>query len=309
MNIKSIYDELSLQIDKENLLLKAEMKDFTSFKTGGTCELLVIPQNPEELALVLKRLAREEIPHLIMGNGSNLLVRDGGYPGVIVKLGTAFSAIEAEGTQLHAGAGALLKDVAKAALAASLTGFEFASGIPGSMGGGAFMNAGAYDGELVQVIASAQVLSADGERQYSLPVEEMALSYRHSIFQETGDVILRVTLSLAKGDAAEIQAKMNDLNGRRREKQPLDYPSAGSFFKRPTGYYAGKLITDAGLKGLMLGGAQVSPLHAGFIINTGKATATDIVNLMEVVRNTVYDASGVMLEPEVRIIGDEKESI
>lgn len=306
MDIKGIYDELSLQIDKENLLLKAEMKDFTSFKTGGACDLLIFPQNIEELAFVLNRLHQEQTPHFVMGNGSNLLVKDGGYPGVIVKLGPSFATIEVEGTQIHAGAGALLSDIAREALKASLTGFEFASGIPGSMGGGAFMNAGAYDGELAQVIASAQVLSADGQRQYSLSREEMALSYRHSVFQETGDVILRVTLSLEAGNREEIEAKMNDLNGRRRDKQPLQYPSAGSFFKRPTGHYAGKLIHDAGLRGLVLGGAQVSPLHAGFIINTGNATATDIVNLMEVVRNTVYDTSGVMLEPEVRIIGDEK---
>lgn len=304
MDIQKIYHELSLTIDKENLHLKAEMKDFTSFKCGGKCELLICPKNIEELTTTIKLLSKHKIKHLVMGNGTNILVKDSGYSGVIIKLGQAFSRICIEENYIQAGAGALLSEIAKKALEASLEGFEFASGIPGSIGGGTFMNAGAYDGELSKVVESVLVLSANGEKLYTVSKENMELSYRHSIFQETGDIIISISLSLQKGEKEKIEEKMKDLTTRRTEKQPLDFPSAGSFFKRPVGGYASKLIHDAGLRGLALGGAQVSPLHAGFIINTGNATTSDIINLMEIVRNTVYKESGIMLEPEVRIVGD-----
>ncbi|MGI6731759.1 MAG: UDP-N-acetylmuramate dehydrogenase [Anaerovoracaceae bacterium] len=304
MDINKVYDELTLQIDKELMILDAPMKDYTSFKAGGKAALLVQPNTIEELQKVVRVLSQGAVNHMVMGNGTNLLIKDSGYSGVIIKLGKTFGAIEVEGDEIKAGAGVLLSEVAKKALDSSLTGFEFAAGIPGSIGGAAFMNAGAYDGEMSQVILSAQVLSKDGSRVYEIEKDEMDLSYRHSIFQENQDIILNVTIKLHPGEKELIREKMQELQARREEKQPLSYPSAGSSFKRPKGHYAGKLIHDSGLRGLSLGGAQVSSLHAGFIINTGDATASDIINLMEVVRNTVFDKFGVMLEPEVKVIGD-----
>ena len=304
MNTKHIYDELSLQIDKNRITLDAPMKDLTSFKAGGNAALLIQPQSIKDLSYTVKVLTKCDMKHLVMGNGTNLLIKDTGYSGAVINIGEAFSQVKVAGSNIEAGAGALLSAIAQEALEASLTGFEFAGGIPGSIGGATFMNAGAYDGEISQVLVAAEVLSKDGTRIYTINKEEMSLSYRHSIFQETGDIITKVILSLTKGNKEQIKEKMVELTARRTEKQPLAFPSAGSFFKRPQGNYAGKLIHDAGLRGLSLGGAQISPLHAGFIINTGDATAADIINLMEVVKNTVYDQSGIMLEPEVKIIGD-----
>ncbi|MFQ7739521.1 MAG: UDP-N-acetylmuramate dehydrogenase, partial [Emergencia timonensis] len=202
--------------------------------------------------------------------------------------------------------GALMSVVAKAALAADLTGFEFASGIPGSIGGAIFMNAGAYGGEMKDIVESVTLVKNDGSETISINAADLDLSYRHSILEDTRDVAVTVTLKLKKGNHEEIAGRMAELTKRRNEKQPVQYPSAGSFFKRPAGYFAGKLIQDAGLKGATVGGAQVSDLHSGFIINKGGATATDIIDLMHLVQNTVYDKFGVRLEPEVRIIGDER---
>ena len=304
MNINQIYDELSLQIDKKRMILNVPMKEYTSFKAGGNAALLVQPQNIEELAYTLKLLAKHDINHLVVGNGSNLLVKDSGYQGVIIRIGEAFQEIKVIDDKLEAGAGILLSAAAREACNASLTGFEFAAGIPGSIGGAVFMNAGAYDGEISHILDSAEILSKDGSQVYTLKKDEMELSYRHSILQRTGDILLKATFHLEKGDQEKIIARMKELTARRTEKQPLSYPSAGSFFKRPPNNFAGKLIQDAGLRGLQLGGAQISPLHAGFIINTGGATAADIIDLMEIVRSTVYQEFGVLLEPEVRIIGD-----
>jgi UDP-N-acetylmuramate dehydrogenase len=280
------------------------MKEYTSFKAGGNADLLVIPGNDEELSYALKVLSEHEAKHLIIGNGSNLLVKDSGYRGVILKIGEPFQEIRISVDRMEAGAGALLSAAAREAGRASLTGFEFAAGIPGTVGGAVFMNAGAYDGEISQIIESAVILSKDGSRFYTLNKEELELSYRHSILQTTGDVLLKATFLLEKGEPEKIAARMKELAARRSEKQPLSYPSAGSFFKRPHNHFAGKLIQDAGLSGLSRGGAQVSPLHAGFIINTGDATASDIIDLMEIVRSTVFDEFGILLEPEVRIIGE-----
>ncbi|MGI6747529.1 MAG: UDP-N-acetylmuramate dehydrogenase [Anaerovoracaceae bacterium] len=303
MNINQIIDELSLQIDKTRMILDAPMKEYTSFKTGGTAALLVKPDSSDELSYALRVLKNHEIAHLVIGNGTNLLVKDAGYNGVLIKIGEAFQEILVSGERIEAGAGASLYAVANEACKASLTGFEFASGIPGTIGGAVFMNAGAYDGEISQIIESAEILSADGTRVFTMEKDDLNLSYRSSILQSTGDILLKATFRLTKGDHKKISDRMNELAMRRSEKQPLDYPSAGSFFKRPKGHFAGKLIQDAGLRGLTVGGAQVSTLHAGFIINTGSATASDIINLMEIVRSTVYEESGVLLEPEVRIIG------
>ncbi len=291
-------------IDEENVLIDAEMKDFTSFKTGGKAAVLVIPKSVDQLQYVLKTLEAEKIKHMVLGNGSNILFTDKGYDGVVVKLGNEFGEIYTEGESVIAGASALLSTVSKFALREGLTGMEFASGIPGTIGGAAFMNAGAYGGEMKDIIDKITIIKADGSEIKDLDVDQLNLGYRQSVLQETGDMVLSVRLNLKKGNIESIEEKMKDFMKRRNDKQPVNYPSAGSFFKRPEGYFAGKLIEDAGLKGLTVGGAQVSTLHSGFVINAGGATATDIVDLMHLIQNTVYDKFGVKLEPEVRIIGD-----
>ncbi|SCJ88136.1 UDP-N-acetylenolpyruvoylglucosamine reductase [uncultured Eubacterium sp.] len=287
-------------------LQNVDMREFTSFKAGGKAREMVILESVEELAEVLQEIHRLQKKYIVLGNGSNTLIKDSGFDGVVVKLGEAFNRVTVEGDRLICGTGALMSVVAKAALAADLTGFEFASGIPGSIGGAIFMNAGAYGGEMKDIVESVRLVRNDGSKVESIKAADMELAYRHSVLEETRDVAVTVTLKLKKGNHDEIAAQMADLTRRRNEKQPVQYPSAGSFFKRPEGYFAGKLIQDAGLKGTSVGGAQVSELHSGFIINRGGATATDIIDLMHLVQNTVYDKFGVRLEPEVRIIGDER---
>lgn len=293
------------------------MSCHTSFKAGGCADLLVEPQNEDQLQEVLKVLAENNVQHMVIGNGSNILVRDGGYRGVLVKMGDAFNSIkicnedgqEAEdGTYIVCGAGTLMSLIAKAAANASLSGFEFASGIPGSIGGAVFMNAGAYDGETKNILKEAHLVSADGSRRFTMTADELEMGYRHTVLHETGDVVTEVVLSLEPGDQEEIRSRMADLASRRNSKQPVQYPSAGSFFKRPEGYFAGKLVQDAGCKGLTVGGAQVSQLHSGFVINIGGATATDIIRLKDIVQGCVMEKFGVMLEPEVRIIGEDVET-
>ncbi len=285
-------------------LTNVEMGEYTSFKTGGRADTMVIVDSVEELSAVLMELDRKKEPFVMLGNGSNTLVREGGFRGTVVKLGDNFSGIRAEEDRLICGGGALMSAVAKAALKENLTGFEFASGIPGSIGGAVFMNAGAYGGEMKDIVESVNLVSRDGRTLRTVKGSDMDFGYRRSCLGERGDVVVSVCLRLEKGSHDEIAAKMKELTQRRNEKQPVQYPSAGSFFKRPQGYFAGKLIQDAGLKGLSVGGAQVSEQHSGFIINKGDATATDIIDLMHLVQNTVYDQFGVKLEPEVRIIGD-----
>ena len=288
-------------------LKNIEMKEYTSFKTGGKAAELIIVESVDELRQVLAEIDREKKPYLILGNGSNTLVKDSGFAGAVVKLGENFNQVKVHGEtgeKLVCGCSALMSSVAKFALAESLTGFEFASGIPGSIGGAVFMNAGAYGGEMKDIVESVNLVSRDGRILRTVSGAEMDFSYRHSILQETGEVAVSVVLRLSKGDSAEISDTMRELTRRRNEKQPVQYPSAGSFFKRPEGFFAGKLIQDAGLKGISVGGAQVSELHSGFIVNRGGATATDIIDLMHLVQNTVFDQFGVQLEPEVRIIGD-----
>ncbi len=286
----------------------ADMSEYTSFRCGGRADLLLIPETPEELREAFAEVREHDVDMesmLMLGNGSDTLVRDGGYKGTVIKLGEGFSRIAIDGNKVTAGSAALLSQVAKAAAAASLSGLEPLSGIPGSVGGAVFMNAGAYGGEMKDVLESVTALSrATGEIK-EIPAEDLDLSYRHSVFTESGDVIISTVMKLTPDDKEVIDARMKDYTDRRNEKQPLQYPSAGSFFKRPEGYFAGKLIQDAGLKGLSVGGAQVSEKHSGFIINRGGATASDIISLMKLVQNTVYDRFGVMLEPEVRIVGEE----
>jgi UDP-N-acetylmuramate dehydrogenase len=240
----------------------------------------------------------------VIGNGTNILVADGGYRGVIIKIGEAFSGVEINGRELKAGAGAPLAAVSAAAAKAGLSGLEFAGGIPGSVGGAIFMNAGAYEGEMKDIVSRVYLLSKDGQREFSASREEMGFGYRKSALHDTGDIAIGAALRLSEGDPSEIAEKTMELIRRRNEKQPVSVPSAGSFFKRPPGYYAGKLIEDSGLKGLSVGGAAVSALHAGFIVNEGNASSADIIDLMRLVQHTVFDKFGVKLEPEVKILGD-----
>ena len=298
---KRLTEKISGSLVQEN----APMAKFTSFRAGGCADLLVQPQNIKELQDVLQVLQEEGCPHMVLGNGSNVLVKDGGYRGVIVKLGSGFDHVAVESNVIRCGSGALLSAVAKAAADAGLTGMECLSGIPGSIGGAVFMNAGAYGGEIKDVLRKVSVISQDGAHLSELDTGSLDLGYRHSILQQSGDIVLEAEFMLQPGNETEIKEKMAELKARRNEKQPVNYPSAGSFFKRPEGYFAGKLVQDADLKGVSVGGAEVSQLHSGFLINKGGATATDIIQLMRIVQAAVMERFGVMLEPEVRIIGEE----
>lgn len=303
--MKTIIKKISKEIDSERIIENADMSQYCSFRAGGKADLLVEPANEAQLIHALNVLRQEKANYMVLGNGSNVLVKDGGYRGVIVRIGTSLSKIDIEDDVLTCGAGALLSVVARVALNEELTGFEFASGIPGSIGGAVFMNAGAYGGEMKHIVQSARIFEVKTGVIKEVTVDELDLSYRHSVIQSTGDVVLSVKIKLSKGEREVISAQMRELREKRNTKQPVQYPSAGSFFKRPEGYFAGKLVQDAGLKGVSVGDAQVSELHSGFVINTGNATATDICQLMVLVQNTVYDKFGVKMEPEVRIIGED----
>lgn len=285
-------------------LKDVDMSKYTSFRTGGKAREMIIPESFEELAQVLKNINAERTEFIMLGNGTNTLVTDNGFDGLVVKLGEAFGKVEIQGETMICGSAALMSSVAKEALRASLSGFEFASGIPGSLGGAVYMNAGAYGGEMRDIVSTVKIMDRKTCEIRDVAVEEMEFGYRHSMLEEKGDIVLEVELRLEKGDDTEIGENMKELTKRRNDKQPVQYPSAGSFFKRPKGYFAGKLVEDAGLKGLTVGGAQVSEKHSGFIINKGGATSSDIISLMHLVQNTVMDKFGVKLEPEVRIIGD-----
>ncbi len=300
--MKQIYETLCGICGAEHVLVREPMSRHTTFRTGGPADLLVQPK-AEQIAPILEVCRNEEIPWTVIGNGSNLLVGDGGIRGVVLEIGKQMSDIVIEGTVITAGAGAMLSSIASRAAAAELTGMEFASGIPGSLGGAVVMNAGAYGGEMKDILQKVTVLTPDGTVQ-TLSVEELELSYRHSIIPEKGYLVISAILKLQQGNADEIQSIMDDLKEKRVSKQPLEYPSAGSTFKRPEGYFAGKLIQDAGLRGFRVGGAQVSEKHCGFIINRDQATSTDICQLMQQVSEIVYEKFGVRLEPEVKKIGE-----
>ena len=293
-----------------NIIDNAPMSKYTSFRCGGRAKRLVICDNVSELEQVMNEITESKEEYLFLGNGSNTLFLDGVYDGTVVTLGKGFDDVDiiddGDEVRLKCMAAALLSKIAKKALAESLAGFEFASGIPGSIGGAVFMNAGAYGGEMIDVLESVELLSPNADGKWELkavPADNLGLSYRHSRLKETKEIVVSATLRLLRGNKAEIEEKLVELTKKRTSKQPLEFPSAGSFFKRPEGYFAAKLIEDAGLKGLSVGGAQVSSKHCGFVINTGNATTGDIVDLMHLVQNTVFDKFGVKLEPEERIIG------
>lgn len=281
------------------------MKRHTSFRAGGNAEWFCIPETAEELKAVLAACKKADMPWYVVGNGSNLLVSDDGFSGVIISTGK-FDRLDVDGETVTAGAGVLLSKVAAAAWKAGLTGFEFAAGIPGSVGGAAVMNAGAYGSEMKNVLKNVTVLTAEGDVK-KIPAEELELGYRTSCIPKNGWLVLEAEYVLVKGEPDAIKAVMDDLAARRRDKQPLEYPSAGSTFKRPEGYFAGKLIEDAGLKGFSVGGASVSEKHAGFVINKDGASASDIYSLCKKVERKVMETFGVSLEMEVKLLGKFEE--
>lgn len=298
----AFYEKIRELLPQEQILCDEPMSRHTTFRVGGPADYYVIPK-PEQAAAVLELCRREQMPCTVIGNGSNLLVGDGGIRGVVLAFAKPAAQIRVEGRRIVAGAGALLSQVAREAQNSGLDGFAFAAGIPGSLGGAVVMNAGAYGGEMKNVLVSARVLTEDGQER-TLSCEELDLSYRHSCIQERHMIVLEATLELYPGEPEEIRAQMEELRRRRVEKQPLEYPSAGSTFKRPEGYFAGKLIMDAGLAGCTVGGAQVSAKHCGFVINAGGATASDLMELISLVRQRVRERFGVALELEVRCIGE-----
>jgi UDP-N-acetylmuramate dehydrogenase len=292
--------------DKEfgKILFDEPMKNHTSFKIGGPADVLIIPEKEEEIVDAIRFCREHQIKHFIMGNGTNLLVKDSGIRGVVIKVANGFDRIDVVGEKVICQSGALLSKVAKYALKHSLTGFEFASGIPGTIGGAIAMNAGAYGGEMKDVVSKVKALDRNNNI-VELTNEEMNFRYRGSLVSDENLVVLGVELNLKKGDYSSIEAKMEDLTDRRVSKQPLEYPSAGSTFKRPEGYFAGKLIEDAGLRGVRYGDAQVSEKHCGFVINVGEATFDHVITLIRMIQKVVYDKFNVKLEPEVKIIGDD----
>ena len=299
----NLYNELCSITGEKNVLRDEPMSGHTTFRIGGPADWFVTPSRTEEVRGIIELCRQQAVPYYIIGNGSNLLVGDKGYRGVIIQVYRKMSGISTEGERICAQAGALLSKVAAAAYSAGLTGMEFASGIPGTLGGAVRMNAGAYGGEMKQIVESAEVLTADGEI-LTLPVEELGMGYRTSVISRNDYVALGAVLNLQQGEREEIRGKMEELKRKRIEKQPLEYGSAGSTFKRPEGYFAGKLIEEAGLRGYRVGDAQVSEKHCGFVINRGNATAAEVVQLMNDVVERVKDTSGVTLEPEVKRIGE-----
>ena len=299
----NFYNQLLTVLNKEKVYLDEPMKKHITFRVGGPADYFVIPSTVEEVKEIVALCKKEGMPYYILGNGSNLLVGDKGYRGVMIQIYKEMSGIEVDGEIIRVQAGALLSRIGVTALEAELQGFEFAAGIPGTMGGAVVMNAGAYGGEMKDILVDATVLTPEGE-VLVLKNEELELGYRTSVIAKKNYIVLEATVKLAKGSKEEIRGRMDELKVQRTTKQPLEYPSAGSTFKRPTGYFAGKLIQDAGLRGFQVGGAQVSEKHCGFVINKDNATAADVVELMKQVADKVHAEFGVTLEPEVKRIGE-----
>lgn len=300
---RAVKEALQRFVPADNIKYDELLGNCTTFRVGGAADCVVYIENITQLQQVLRYLNLVELPYFVLGNGSNLLIGDRGYRGVILKLSGDMKGITADGNRVTAGAGASLAQTARKALEQGLGGMEFASGIPGTVGGGVIMNAGAYDGEMKQVVESVTVVDGEGNI-LTLDNETMEFGYRTSAIKNQNFVVAECTFLLQPAPTEQIKAKMDDLAARRREKQPLEYPSAGSTFKRPEGNFAGKLIMDAGLRGFRIGGAQVSEKHCGFIINTGNATAADIKDLIETVQEQVYRRFEVKLEPEVIMLGE-----
>ena len=302
--MKLVFDsKVTNMIDETRIYKEEPMKKHTTFRVGGNADYFIVPKTIEEVKNVVALCKETDMPYYILGNGSNLLVSDKGYRGVIIQIYKEMNEICIEGDQIKVQAGALLSKIGSAALEAGLTGFEFASGIPGTIGGAVVMNAGAYGGEMKDVLEEVTALTPEGE-VIVLRKEELELGYRTSIIAKKDYIVLEAKLKLEKGEKDAIKGRMDELKLQRTTKQPLEYPSAGSTFKRPEGYFAGKLIQDAGLRGFQVGGAQVSEKHCGFVINKDHATAADVWELMCQVRAIVKEKFGVELEPEVKRLGE-----
>ena len=301
--MQNIYELLCGCAGGENVRRQEPMSLHTTFRIGGPADLFVTPGSIQAVADSIRICKETQTPCAVIGNGSNLLVSDTGYRGVIIQIGRNLNQVSVNGEEIRAQAGAMLSVIAKTALSESLTGFEFASGIPGTLGGAAVMNAGAYGGEMKDVLIEVTVLTREGEIR-TIPAEKLEMGYRTSLAAKNGWIILEAVLKFQKGDAEAIRGRMEELKMQRVTKQPLDLPSAGSTFKRPEGYFAGKLIMDAGLRGFTVGGAQISEKHCGFVVNKGGATAEDVRNLICAVQKKVQEDAGVKLEPEVKFLGE-----
>lgn len=303
INCHHLYDKLISITGEKYVIRNQPLKNYTYTHLGGNADYFVTPETYEQVQLIVKLAKEEDVPFTLIGNGSNLIIKDGGIRGIVLNLGN-LSSIETTTTTIVAQSGARIIDVSREALKQTLTGLEFACGIPGSVGGALYMNAGAYGGEIKDVLISAVVVDPSGEL-HRLAAEELDLTYRSSNIPNHGYIVLEATFSLEKGNYEEIKSVMDDLTFKRESKQPLEYPSCGSVFKRPPGYFAGKLIQDSGLQGTRMGGAEVSRKHAGFIVNVNHSSAGDYIHLIEHVQKTVKEKFGVQLEREVRIIGED----
>lgn len=302
---ETLKKEILRIIGEDQILYQEPMSDHTTFRVGGPAETFLIPHNEKEAAALLRLFSDCEEPFFVLGNGSNLLVSDKGYQGTVILIDRNMDGCEIRGEELTAQAGALLVRLASRAQAAGLAGLEFASGIPGTVGGAVTMNAGAYGSEIKDVVTSVRLFDAKKKEIVEIPGEDMHFSYRHSLVKEGMYTVLGATFRLHGDDPEEILKRMEELREKRTSKQPLEYPSAGSTFKRPEGSFAGKLIEEAGLKGYRVGGAMVSEKHAGFVINEDHATAQDIITLIRKIREQVYERSGILLEPEVCMLGED----
>lgn len=300
---QDFYNALKDVLTEDKVLADEPMKNHTTFRVGGAADYYTVPESKEEVRDIIRLCRQWDVPFYIIGNGSNLLVSDKGYRGVMIQIYRDMSEITVEGHTVRAQAGALLSSIAARALSAGLTGFEFAAGIPGTLGGACVMNAGAYGGEMKDVLRYVTVLTEDGAF-LTLHRDELELGYRTSVIARKGYIALEAEIELKEGSKDEIKARMDELKEKRVTRQPLEYPSAGSTFKRPEGYFAGKLIEDAGLRGFRVGGAQVSEKHCGFVINRGSATAADIMALITEVADRVEKQTGVRMEPEVKRLGE-----
>lgn len=295
--------ELKDLFPADRIKINEPMRDHTSFKVGGPADYMVTPENLEELEKVIAFCRDKKLNFFILGLGSNILVRDKGIRGIVVKLGNGFKNVTIDGEQISAEAGISLSDLAREAAGHGLGGLEFAEGIPGSLGGAVVMNAGAYGGEMKDILMEVTAISQDGDIKKYFP-DEMSMTYRKSTFQLNGDTVISAVLKLHKDNVESIQARMEDFARRRKEKQPLEYPSAGSTFKRPPNHFVGPMIEELGLKGYQIGGAQVSTKHAGFIINAGNATASDVLALIDFIQKRVKERYSVELQPEIKVIGE-----
>ena len=304
MNKEYVYKHLLNILDEKDIKLDEPMKKHISFRVGGPADILVKPRTEEQIKNIIDFAKKENIPYIVKGNGSNLLVRDGGIRGIVIEITDNFNSYEIEDKIIKVQSGALLSIIGRAALKQNLKGFEFAAGIPGTIGGALAMNAGAYGGEMKDIVKSVRLMDTDGNI-FNFSNEDMKFGYRKSILSKSDYIVLGAEIELEKGDYEEIKEMMKDFSNRRITKQPLNLPSAGSTFKRPEGYFAAKLIDDSGLRGLTLRNAQVSDKHCGFVVNLGDARARDILDLMYVVKSTVKNKFGVTLEEEVKILGED----